>query len=121
MLSCYVITFIALAAYLMLIKFMYKTENMTSKTQFIMYAMQGCGHCDVFKNSGVWEQLQKQYENKYQFMMYTLNGPNPNDNLIIKARGISGFPTFEVRRGTQTVKFSGNRDFDTMSKFLAAN
>jgi hypothetical protein len=86
-----------------------------------MYAMKGCGHCDVFKRSGIWEKLEQEHKNKYHFVTYTLNGPNQNDNIIINARGIRSFPTFEIRRGTNTVKFTGSRKFDEMNKFLASN
>lgn len=81
------------------------------------YYMDGCGHCDRFNDSGVWEELKKTYGNKLEFNKY--NYRDAKDR--IDKYNITGFPTIILTENDNIkAEYNGNREKGDLAKFITS-
>jgi thioredoxin 1 len=94
-------------------------EKFTGKRNYCLeyYYMDGCGHCDRFNESGVWDQLKNQYGDKVTFNKYN----NREEKDRIDKYNISGFPTILLTKDDKIIKeYDGNRSKEDLEKFIVS-
>jgi hypothetical protein len=83
------------------------------------YYMDGCGHCDQFNESGIWEKLEKNHYDKCDFKKY-----NMKDNMDrIKKFDIQGFPTILLvdksdNKDKMVKAFEDARTYTNLERFI---
>jgi len=114
-----VIAFLILAIFVMFYFNQTIMERFTGKRNYCLeyYYMDGCGHCDRFNESGVWDQLKKQYGDKVTFNKYN----NREEKDRIDKYNISGFPTIILTKDDKIIKeYDGNRSKEDLEKFIVS-
>ena len=93
-------------------------ESADKKYRMEYYYMDGCGHCDDFSKSGVWEKLNSEYGNKLDFKKYNMK--DCKDRL--DKYKISGYPTIIIVDMTDSEKkeeeYNDDRRYDKMKVFV---
>lgn len=83
------------------------------------YYMDGCGHCEDFSKSGVWEKLNGEYGNKLEFKKYNMKDCKDR----IDKYDISGYPTIIIIDKSKSEKkleeYNDERSYEKMKVFLA--
>jgi len=82
------------------------------KIDLILFKTNWCGHCKNF--SPVWNNLQKMYESKYNFITYD----GDENKKELKSYNVQGFPTLYIKKNNELEEYMGPRDIDTMNTFL---
>lgn len=114
-----VIAFLILAIFVMFYFNQTIMERFTGKRNYCLeyYYMDGCGHCDRFNESGVWDQLKNQYGDKVTFNKYN----NREEKDRIDKYNISGFPTIILTKDDKIIKeYDGNRSKEDLEKFIVS-
>ncbi len=87
-------------------------QNGGGKTDLLLFKATWCGHCKHF--IPVWEQLQKQFNSKFNFITYD----SDKDKDKIEEWKINGFPTLIIRNGNNKEQYTGSRDLESMTALL---
>ena len=86
------------------------------------YYMDGCGHCEEFSKSGIWEKLEKNHSDKCKFEKY-----NMKDNINrVEKFNIKGFPTILLidksdNKDKMVKAFEDARTYTNLEKFIINN
>lgn len=94
-------------------------ESFSEKRNFCLeyYYMDGCGYCDRFNESGVWDNLKAKYSDTVTFNKYN----NHEEKERIEKFNISGFPTIILTENGKIVKeYTGNRSKEDLEKFIVS-
>jgi len=94
-------------------------ETFTGNKRYCLeyYYMDGCGHCDRFNESGVWEELKNTYGNQIEFYKY--NNREVKDK--VDKHNITGFPTIIVTENDNIkAEYNGNREKGDIEKFISS-
>jgi thiol-disulfide isomerase/thioredoxin len=92
----------------------------TSSNKYVLeyYYMDGCGHCDNFNNSGVWDKLNNSYGNNIEFKKYNMRDCKDR----IEKYNISGFPTIIIIDKSNSEKkleeYNDDRTYDKFKIFI---
>jgi hypothetical protein len=82
------------------------------------YYMDGCGHCEDFSKSGVWEKLSSEYGNKLEFKKYNMKDSKDR----IEKYDISGYPTIIIIDKSNSEKkleeYNDDRRYEKMKIFI---
>lgn len=83
------------------------------------YYMDGCGHCDQFNESRVWEKLEKTHSDKCEFKKYNMKDKMDR----VKKFDIQGFPTIllvdKSDNNDKMVKaFEDARTYTNLERFI---
>lgn len=83
------------------------------------YYMDGCGHCDEFSKSGIWEKLESANSDKCKFEKYNMKDKMDR----IKKFDIQGFPSIllidKSDNNDKMVKsYEGARTYVDLEKFI---
>ena len=93
-------------------------ESADKKYRMEYYYMDGCGHCEDFSKSGVWDKLNSEYGNKLDFKKYNMK--DCKDRL--DKYKISGYPTIIIVDMTDSEKkeeeYNDDRRYDKMKVFV---
>jgi thiol-disulfide isomerase/thioredoxin len=114
-----VIAFLILAIFVMFYFNQTIMEKFTGKRDYCLeyYYMDGCGHCDRFNESGVWDQLKTQYGDQVTFNKYN----NREEKDRIDKYNISGFPTIVLTKDDKIIKeYNGDRSKEDFEKFIVS-
>ena len=84
----------------------------SDRKEVYLFKADWCGHCKAFKP--VWEELEKNYKNKYTFKVYDAD-KNKNE---ISQWQIGGFPTVIAKNGKNATEYVGPRDYDSLKTFF---
>jgi glutaredoxin len=85
------------------------------KDKFILFYMNGCYYCDLFKNT--WTELKQ--NTNYDFIEYESNElQNSNDAKEIGINTITGFPSIYCNVNQKYYKYEGNRTKEDLIKFI---
>jgi thiol-disulfide isomerase/thioredoxin len=101
-------------------KIMETFTGSTSSNKYVLeyYYMDGCGHCDNFNNSGVWERLNNSYGNNIEFKKYNMRDSKDR----IEKYSISGFPTIIIIDKSNSEKkleeYNDDRTYDKFKIFI---
>ena len=101
-------------------KIMEAFTGSTSSNKYVLeyYYMDGCGHCDNFNNSGVWEKLNSNYGNNIEFKKYNMRDCKDR----IEKYNISGFPTIIIIDKSNSEKkleeYNDDRTYDKFKIFI---
>jgi len=101
-------------------KIMEAFTGSTSSNKYILeyYYMDGCGHCDNFNNSGVWDKLNNSYGNNIEFKKYNMRDSKDR----IEKYSISGFPTIIIIDKSDSEKkleeYNDDRTYDKFKIFI---
>jgi thiol-disulfide isomerase/thioredoxin len=101
-------------------KIMEAFAGSTSSNKYVLeyYYMDGCGHCDNFNNSGVWEKLNNSYGNNIEFKKYNMRDCKDR----IEKYNISGFPTIIIIDKSNSEKkleeYNDDRTYDRFKIFI---
>ena len=91
-------------------------EGFTGGKEFVLYHMNGCGHCK--KMMPEWDKFSSSYKGGLKVRKVE-RGEAPDD---IKKYGIQGFPTLVLVDGGEKVKaYQGARTADAFAKFCKDN
>ena len=105
------------ALYYMNGKNLLETFTWNKKYCLEYYYMDGCGHCDRFNESGVWEELKNTYGNQIEFNKY--NNREVKDK--VDKHNITGFPTIIVTENDNIkAEYNGNREKCDIEKFISS-
>ena len=86
----------------------------SEKTQIILFKADWCGHCKTFKPT--WEALSKQYNNKYEFIIYDADKQTDK----FKEYKVESFPTIIAKKGEQRMNYEGDRSVEDLTHFFTA-
>jgi thiol-disulfide isomerase/thioredoxin len=81
------------------------------------FYMNGCGHCDSFNSSGVWEKLKSNHPDKCSFKKYELNQSKER----VKKFDITGFPTIllvDKDTDKKISEFTNQRTYENLERFI---
>jgi len=80
------------------------------------YYMDGCGHCNEFSESGIWEKLESANSDKCKFKKYNMKDKMDR----IKKFNIQGFPSILlIDNNDKMVKsYEGARTYVDLDKFI---
>jgi thioredoxin-related protein len=80
------------------------------------YYMEGCGYCDQFSNSGIWESLNDNLNNNAEFIKKNI-AENKDD---INKYNISGFPCILAidKNNNKLAEYEGDRSYKSLEKFV---
>jgi hypothetical protein len=83
------------------------------------YYMDGCGHCEDFDKSGVWNKLSGEYGNKLEFKKYNMKDSKDR----IEKYDISGYPTIIIIDKSNSEKkvaeYNDERKYEKMKAFVS--
>ena len=83
------------------------------------YYMDGCGHCDIFNKSGIWEKL-----NKIEWNNVSLQKYNCDEHMDrVKMFNIKGFPSIIIVDNSSNnpkfvTSFEEERTYDKLLQFI---
>ncbi|XP_077575784.1 protein disulfide-isomerase A2 [Stigmatopora nigra] len=85
-----------------------------TKNVFVEFYAPWCGHCKAL--FPIWDQLAEKYADKDDIIIAKMDS-TANE---VETVTINGFPTLKYfpAGGTEVVEYTGNRDLETLSKFL---
>ncbi|XP_028419878.1 protein disulfide-isomerase A2 [Perca flavescens] len=85
-----------------------------TKNVFVEFYAPWCGHCKEL--TPIWEQLGEKYADKDDIIIAKMDS-TANE---VESIAIQGFPTLKYfpAGGKEVVDYTGNRDLETLSKFL---
>ena len=93
-------------------------ESVDKKYRIEYYYMDGCGHCEDFSKSGVWEKLSSEYGNKLEFKKYNMKDCKDR----IDKYEISGYPTIIIidKSGSEKKleEYNDDRRYEKMKVFV---
>ena len=94
------------------------TSDDDKKYRIEYYYMDGCGHCEDFSKSGVWDKLNSEYGNKLDFKKYNMK--DCKDRL--DKYEISGYPTIIIidKSGSEKKleEYNDDRRYEKMKVFV---
>ena len=80
--------------------------------------MEGCGHCEDFSNSGVWDNLTSEYGDKLEFKKYNMKDCKDRINKY----EISGYTTIIIIDKSNFEKkleeYNDDRKYEKMKAFV---
>ncbi|XP_029293771.1 protein disulfide-isomerase A2 [Cottoperca gobio] len=85
-----------------------------TKNVFVEFYAPWCGHCKEL--TPIWEQLAEKYADKEDIIIAKMDS-TANE---VESVSVDGFPTLKYfpAGGKEVVDYTGNRDLETLSKFL---
>ena len=93
-------------------------DSADKKYRMEYYYMEGCGHCEDFSNSGVWENLNSEYGDKLEFKKYNMKDCKDR----IDKYEISGYPTIIIIDKSNFEKkleeYNDDRKYEKMKAFV---
>lgn len=93
-------------------------ESADKKYRMEYYYMEGCGHCEDFSNSGVWDNLTSEYGDKLEFKKYNMKDCKDRINKY----EISGYPTIIIIDKSNFEKkleeYNDDRKYEKMKAFV---
>jgi hypothetical protein len=93
-------------------------ESADKKYRMEYYYMEGCGHCEDFSNSGVWDNLNSEYGDKLEFKKYNMKDCKDR----IDKYEISGYPTIIIIDKSNFEKkleeYNDDRKYEKMKAFV---
>ena len=93
-------------------------ESADKKYRMEYYYMEGCGHCEDFSNSGVWDNLNSEYGDKLEFKKYNMKDCKDRINKY----EISGYPTIIIIDKSNFEKkleeYNDDRKYEKMKAFV---
>ena len=93
-------------------------DSADKKYRMEYYYMEGCGHCEDFSNSGVWENLNSEYGDKLEFKKYNMRDCKDR----IDKYEISGYPTIIIIDKSSSEKkleeYNDDRKYEKMKAFV---
>ena len=93
-------------------------DSADKKYRMEYYYMEGCGHCEDFSNSGVWENLNSEYGDKLEFKKYNMKDCKDR----IDKYEISGYPTIIIIDKSSSEKkleeYNDDRKYEKMKAFV---
>ena len=93
-------------------------DSADKKYRMEYYYMEGCGHCEDFSNSGVWDNLNSEYGDKLEFKKYNMRDCKDR----IDKYEISGYPTIIIIDKSNFEKkleeYNDDRKYEKMKAFV---
>ncbi len=91
----------------------FNEKNINDKNPSIYLFKAGwCGHCKHFRET--WNALANKFSTKVNFIAYDSN----ENKKEMKEWRVNGFPTIIFRKGSKASEFNGDRDIDSVIKFI---
>jgi thioredoxin-like negative regulator of GroEL len=82
----------------------------------ILFYADWCGHCKKFMPT--WEEFIKTRINSEEYNVIQIESANPFAQRI---KGLQGYPTIYYIHGEKLIEYNGNRDIESLEKFLEKN
>jgi thiol-disulfide isomerase/thioredoxin len=97
-------------------------DKNSNEAELMLFYVDWCPHCKTAKP--VWEELQKEYENKpingYKVMFTEINCTNesPEIESLMNKYKIEGFPTIKLLKDGQIIEYDAKPTKETLIQFL---
>lgn len=94
------------------------SENTNNKKKVIYYYMEGCGYCDQFSGSGVWEKLDNDIGSVSNVEFKKINIADKKDD--INRYNIAGFPCIIAtdNNDNKISEYKGDRSYESLKKYI---
>jgi thioredoxin-related protein len=94
------------------------SENTNDKKKVIYYYMDGCGYCDQFSGSGVWEKLDNDIGKVSNVEFKKINIADKKDD--INRYNIAGFPSIIAtdKNDNKISEYQGDRSYESLKKYI---
>lgn len=94
------------------------SENTNDKKKVIYYYMDGCGYCDQFSGSGVWEKLDNDIGNVSNVEFKKINIADKKED--INRYNIDGFPCIIAtdKNDNKISEYQGDRSYESLKKYI---
>jgi len=87
-------------------------QNGGGNVEVMLFKAEWCGHCQAFKPT--WNKLKDMHNKKYNFVTYDAD---KNEKEVAQWQ-VRGFPTIIIKKGKEATEYRGERDIDSLTKFL---
>ena len=93
--------------------FYYNQQKINDKNPTLyLFKASWCGHCVAFREN--WNALSEKFKNKINFVLYD----SDKNNKEMKEWRVNKYPTLILRNGTSASEYNGDRDIDSLIKFI---